>query len=261
MARADFAEAARLVRPFAEAGNIDAQYGLALFTWPDDVSDPHYAAALTAGVLWLRQAAYGGQATALNLLGSLYELGSFQMPRDPELARCLWDSNHENDADMRIVSRCHRIELDRGYETWPRIPPVDVLLADRRAIIATAELAFIRLDYKTAVKRSLPLAESGDAEVQYDIYRYERAAVPFHHSPEALHAAMHWLRRAAYGGLPQAIDALASNYRDGSDDFPIDRELAECLRAAEKVPSELAACRALETSKGYADSPPFPVVR
>lgn len=126
--------------------------------------------------------------------------------------------------------------------------------ADRRETIEIAKEAADQGNFDEAYKIILPLAEAGDAELQFQISILLSAhvinSVP---NDRQQRLAILWLRKSANLGWRRAIDRLADAYKWGWMGLPLDSELANCYREAVASPSGVAKCAGLEQAKGYID--------
>jgi TPR repeat protein len=127
--------------------------------------------------------------------------------------------------------------------------------ADRDATIKAIQNATQNHDYVTAYELALPLAEKGDAEIQYSLAKVTYPYIGLLPRSEIQSATYNhytiWLRRSAYGGWSPALMEMATNYSEGTTDFPKDPSMSKCFRAVYFRKARLATCQSEEVAKKY----------
>ena len=110
-------------------------------------------------------------------------------------------------------------------------------------------------DYTKAYWLMIPLAQEANPEAAMGLSVLTDPNASYLSASQAvqmgvLHRAG-WLRRAAYGSWPAALDELSAAYASWEPGFAKDRELASCFRNARTHKIPVKQCQELELRKGY----------
>ena len=137
----------------------------------------------------------------------------------------------------------------------PRIPANAADLSRADTIKAGKQAAEVG-DFNAVYHLGLPLAEKGDAEIQYGlsgVLLYYAEGIPIEGVPDGdrRKVGLMWLRKAVEGGWEPALEEIALFYRWGEKGLPRDAELSNCFTQAEGDHKRISACRAREHAKGY----------
>jgi len=207
-----------------------------------------------ASMSWMRRAATLGSQRAIADFADAYHLGRLGIPHDEDLSTCFRQALSSRDR----VADCQGMEQAKGYldvqlSPAPPVPGTTEDVSQARQAVAAA---FARDDLDQAYRIALPYAKSGELDFEYfisGILLYaDWAPIDSLSAADRRRLGLTWLRRAAEGNSHAALRELSDSYRVGRIGLPVDGELADCFRAAEKDKTRIASCRDAEVAKGYA---------
>jgi hypothetical protein len=221
----DYARALQILRPLAEAGNADAQVGLAFAYYDGNGVTQDYAQALA----WFGKAADQGHAIAQNNIGYMHRNGQGVPASDAEAA-AWFRKSAEAGYDLGQVNYADLLEQGLGVPRdvaaaldWYRKAAAQgnqiakdavarLEAASGAAVTGNPLEAFNAGDYALAAKLWRSLADLGDAEAQFSLgYLYEQGLGV----AKDVDQAVLLYRRAAEQGHKIAQNNLGVLYESG----------------------------------------------
>ncbi len=206
-----------------------------------------------AGLAWLRRAAALGSEQAIQDFADGYRDGRAGLPHDEELSTCF----RQAISSRERVAACQEMEQGRGYaDLQPNLaPPFTSAPTNPSEARQAVTDAFARDDLDQAYRFALPYVARDDLDLNYFIsgllHSAEWAPTGGVSADERRRQGLTLLRDVAKRGSPLALRELSDSYREGRIGLPIDTELADCFRAAEKEKTRIASCGDIEHARGY----------
>ena len=96
---------------------------------------------------------------------------------------------------------------------------------DFKALITDEVRTNLHNSYVEDITKDLPLAKSGDATAMYRLFTNINIYANLYRRPELFQSAFKWLKKSAELGNPDALNSLGHIYRNGSEDFNIEKDL------------------------------------
>ncbi len=101
----DYKTAFNLILPYAESGDAEAQFAVALILgwgYSPDSANPSIAERESRSLMWIRKAAVQGHPQATDLLSDSYKNGWYGLAKNSELSEC-WASAANS---TEVARRC-----------------------------------------------------------------------------------------------------------------------------------------------------------
>lgn len=101
----------------------------------------------------------------------------------------------------------------------------DEAYEDFKALITDEVRTNIHNSYVEDINKDLPLAKSGDSAAMYRLFKNINIYANSYRRPELFQPAIKWLKNSAELGYPDALNSLGHIYRNGDEDFNIEKDL------------------------------------